>query len=147
MNKRNEEQRLFILPCGSGFSCLGFDVCHEWSTALAKELGEPLPDPATIGQQESLDYYHKLCGMAEERNRKTGWRSASQLTPELIGLERMRVEVRHRWKPDGAVEVRRFIVGKSSGYIPCHLEIKTRRSIGGGAVCLGEILSVRVLKN
>ncbi len=145
MNKRNEEQRLFILPCGGGYTCLGYDVCHKRATALAKELGQPLPDPALIGQQESLDGYNKLAALACERNRQTGWRSNSELTPEFIGYEGKRVEVRHRWKPDGAIETERFIVGKSTGPIPCHLAMKTRRSIGGCAVTLGEILSVQVV--
>jgi hypothetical protein len=58
-----------------------------------------------------------------ERNRL---RDNSHLSPQLIGLEGWRVE---------AVDIhgdrRRFIVGKSTGWRPCHLEIKTRRSMGG----------------
>lgn len=53
-------------------------------------------------------------------------RSADNLSPQLIGLERKRVEV-----VDTFDEKRRFYVGMSTGWIPCHLEVKTRASSGG----------------
>lgn len=59
-----------------------------------------------------------------ERNRL---RSNDGLTKQLIGLEGWRVEV----ETDMTREKRRFIVGRSSGWIPCHIELKTRYSTGG----------------
>lgn len=59
---------------------------------------------------------------------KTAIRDYSGLTPQLIGLEGWRVEV-----TDTQGETRRFIVGRSTGWRPCHLEVKTRRSFGGGS--------------
>ena len=53
-------------------------------------------------------------------------RSDAGLTPQLIGLEGWRVEVITTYG-----ETRRFIVGRSSGWIPCHIEIKQRNSHGG----------------
>lgn len=53
-------------------------------------------------------------------------RDVSHLTPQLIGLEGWRVEVL-----DAAGETRRFIVGRSTGWRPCHLEIKTQRACSG----------------
>jgi len=50
----------------------------------------------------------------------------SGLTKQLIGLEGWRVQVTDH---DG--EVRRFQVGKSTGWRPCHLELVNRRSAGG----------------
>lgn len=47
----------------------------------------------------------------------------SGLTPQLIGLEGSRVEVITR---DG--EIRRFIVARSNGWRPCHIELPNRRS-------------------
>lgn len=52
----------------------------------------------------------------------------SDLRPELSGLEGWRVEA-----TDSYGEVRRFYVGKSTGWKPIHLEVKTRRSMGGDA--------------
>ena len=43
-------------------------------------------------------------------------RSDAGLTQQLIGLEGWRVEVETTYG-----ETRRFIVGRSSGWIPCHI--------------------------
>lgn len=53
-------------------------------------------------------------------------RDNADLIPQLKGFEGYRVEV-----IDDYNEKRRFIVGKSTGWKPCHLEIKTRRSMCG----------------
>ena len=55
------------------------------------------------------------------------WRSTRKpltcgLTPQLVGLEGKQVEVT---EIDGSQ--RRFYVGKSTGWMPCHLEIDHRR--------------------
>lgn len=144
----NEEQRLYVIPCGDGYTCLGFDVCEKRAVALARELaalGEPIPQPEPVGTLGRYQQYRDFCDRALAHNRATGWRSKSELTPELVGYEGKQVEVRHRWGKDKPIEVVRFIVGKSTGWIPCHLELETKRSTGGGAVCLGEILSVRAV--
>ena len=67
-------------------------------------------------------------------------RSDAGLTPQLAGLEGWRVEVVTTYG-----ETRRFIVGRSSGWVPCHIEIKRRDSLGGtGAE--REYASVRKIK-
>jgi len=53
-------------------------------------------------------------------------RSAEGLTPQLVGLEGYRVEVVTTYG-----ETRRFIVGKSTGWVPRHLEVARRDSMGG----------------
>lgn len=55
-------------------------------------------------------------------------RDYSGLTPQLVGLEGWRVEVVTNYD-----EVRRFIVGKSTGWLPCHLEVSRRDSLSGTA--------------
>lgn len=66
-------------------------------------------------------------------------RSDAGLTAQLRGLEGWRVEVVTTYG-----ETRRFIVGRSSGWIPCHIELKTRTSRSGiGAE--SEYASVRKL--
>ncbi len=52
----------------------------------------------------------------------------SGLNPQLLGLEGWRVEVNTSYG-----ETRRFIVGRSTGWKPCHLEIHRRDSSGGMA--------------
>jgi hypothetical protein len=60
------------------------------------------------------------------RVQKDKLRDNSQLTAQLVGLEGWRVEVVTTYD-----EKRRFIVGKSTGWRPIHLEVKTARSLGG----------------
>ena len=55
-------------------------------------------------------------------------RSSASLSPQLNGLEGWRVEVVTTYG-----ETRRFIVGRSTGWVPCHLEISRRNALGGGA--------------
>jgi hypothetical protein len=55
-------------------------------------------------------------------------RDLSDLSPQLTGLEGWRVEAVTTYG-----ETRRFYVGKSTGWRPCHLEVLTRRSRGGMA--------------
>lgn len=66
-------------------------------------------------------------------------RDTSQLSPQLAGLEGWRVKVIDlglgavlaHVKPEH-LKPRRFIVGKSTGWRPIHLELATTRSLGGG---------------
>lgn len=72
---------------------------------------------------------------------KARLRSEEGLSPQLRGLEGKRVEV---VTDDG--ETRRFIVGRSSGWVPCHLEVKRRDSMGGGSA-EKHYKSVRVIRD
>lgn len=127
--KINGEQRLYVLRCGAGFTCLGFDVCETRKQALAAELGVALAGNP-VGTAAAYTEYEQLVAVGAERNRATGWRSRSELTPQLMGLEGWRVEVVTSWG-----ERQRFIVGRSTGFIPCHLALCRRDSSGGPAVC------------
>lgn len=53
-------------------------------------------------------------------------RSTVGLSPQLIGLEGWRVEVETTYG-----ETRRFYVGRSTGWKPCHVEIARSDSLGG----------------
>lgn len=67
-------------------------------------------------------------------------RDMSGLTPQLRGLEGRRVEVTTLYG-----ETRRFWVGMSTGWRPCHIERKTTRSLGGPSA-EREYASVRVVR-
>lgn len=139
----NDDQQLYVLPCAGGYSCLGYDVLERRFTRLASELVANgvynAEMPAIRGTLERLAQYNALVEIARQFNAKTGWRSKSELCPELIGKEGKRVEVAYPWGKS------RFIVGKSGGFIPCHLEIKRRDSVGGCAVCSESIQSVKLV--
>ena len=78
--------------------------------------------------------FNKLdnAGKCKAWERMTAWekdicRDISGLTPQLIGMEGWRVEV----TSEMTGEVRRFIVGRSTGWRPCHIELKLRTSMDG----------------
>lgn len=92
---------------------------------------------AVIMRQADLDHARAIWAKMPAAERATAWermspaerdllRDNSDLTPQLIGLEGHRVEVtvnaRPRW---------RFVVGKSTGWRPCHLELPRVTSRGG----------------
>lgn len=66
-------------------------------------------------------------------------RDLSGLSPQLVGLEGWRVEVVTDYN-----ETRRFIVGRSTGWRPCHIE-RSRRSAMGGVGAEKHYASVRKL--
>lgn len=140
----NREQRLYIIPCtGGGYSCLGFDVCKQRAERLRNEfktLGFVFPAKARTGTLAAYNELAMLQYMAQGHNERTGYRFKCELTPQLIGLEGKRVEV----TSDNG-ETRRFQVGKSTGFIPIHLEIARRNCHGGGAVWQN-FKTVRIIK-
>jgi len=79
-----------------------------------------------MGETKSLEgmtYEKWLALPVAERARQ---RDLSKLCPQLVGLEGARVEV-----VDLDGKTRRFNVGRSTGWRPCHIEIHNARSTGG----------------
>ncbi len=68
-------------------------------------------------------------------------RGNANISPQLIGLEGKRVEVTTEYG-----ETRRFWVGKSTGWQPCHIELHNTRS-HGGPPAERHYASVRVVRN
>lgn len=119
---------LYIIPCGEGFTCLGFDHCESQMAKVAAWVGLTIPE-GVKGSLERYAQYAHMMAMGAAYAKATGKRCDADLTPALIGLEGRRVEVT---LPDG--EKTRFWVGKSTGWMPIHLAIKTRASSGGDSV-------------
>lgn len=71
---------------------------------------------------------------------RTGKRCLAGLTKQLKGLEGRRVEVITMYG-----EKRRFIVGRSTGWMPAHLEIP-RANSSGGMSAEQEYKSVTIVK-
>lgn len=72
-------------------------------------------------------------------SQKDSLRSEDGLSPQLKGLEGYRIEVVTDYG-----EKRRFIVGRSTGWIPCHIEV-SRRNASGGIGAERHYQSVRIL--
>jgi len=139
-NRINREQRLYIFPAGKGYTCLGWDVAERLRLSVVAWCGLPRTK-LRLGTMKHLAEYEKTMSYGAGHAMATGERCLAELTPELIGLEGARVEVVDRYD-----ERRRFWVGRSTGWMPCHLEIATRRSHGGGAVTGAPFKSLQVLR-
>ena len=134
----NKKQKLYVIPCGEdGYSCYGFDVVQHKRMLLADELGVPHVKYRT-GSMKAYKEYMRLVEMARQKNEATGWRSQSDLYKPFIGNEGKRVEVVYTWG-----EKERFIIGRSTGWIPCHITIKRKDSYGGSGVLNDSIKSFR----
>lgn len=133
---------LYVIHFEGGCSTLGFDRVMELGNLLAAELDrwDLTPLPKERGTMKAYEKYRLLSDLVFRKHQQTGYRSKAELTPQLVGLEGRRVEV-----VDCYGEKRRFWVGKSTGWIPCHLEIDTKRSSGGPAVTGAPFRSIRVV--
>ena len=141
----NEEQRLYVIPCQGGYTCLGFDVALDHCQRLAKWLREhgqkaSAPSKDKLGTMEVYSRYQKLLSQGRKVCDEQGIRCEIELMQQLVGKEGKRVEV-----VDVHGEKRRFYVGKSTGWMPCHLEIARKDSTGGPAVMGTPFQSVRVV--
>lgn len=140
----NKEQGLYVLECGAGYSCLGFHVAERLRVAVLEWLGRGQAPYPEIGTQEHYAAYCEAMAQGAAHNRATGERCPAELSPALKGLEGKRVEVAY---PDGegGIYRTRFWVGRSTGWLPIHLEIKTGRSSGGCGAHVPKNATVRVV--
>lgn len=136
----NQAQRLYVMPCGAGFTCYGFDVLDRKARAVAAWAEFPAPSAGT-GTAEHFAQCADIMTAGQFVATKRGERCPAELTPELVPHEGRRVEVT---RPDGTRE--RFNVGKSTGWLPCHLAIPNRRSRGGPAVYFPAGSTVRAVQ-
>ena len=133
----NNEQELYVIPEGKGYTCLGFDVTIKRIKLLAEELHLPYNN-LNRGSIEAYETYLNIVEIARQKFINSGWRSTSDLYSPFIGHEGKRVEVTYTWD-----EKERFYIGKSTGFIPCHIMIKKSNSTGGCSVLNNSIKSFR----
>lgn len=127
----------YLLSEGGGVSCLGFEVAERWRAETLewlraegfKGICGPMLYSTDLGTPWAFAAYRATMRAGADYSAATGRRCESELVPQLKGLEGKRVEVvdRHDYR-------RRFYVGKSTGWRPCHLAITSRRSSGGEPV-------------
>lgn len=137
-------QGLYVIPCGDGYSCLGFEVCEKRRRRLAEELrgrGVKPPSGDEIGSMGNYDAHKETSDLAYSYHKETGYRFTCELHPKLVGREHISVQIT---RPDGSKS--RFRVGKSTGWVPCHLACSNVRSIGGDPIEADEEFSVSIVK-
>lgn len=138
----------YVIEHEGGYSTLGFDNALDRLERYSLDYwmdGEKTDElmARMHPQRGSMEVYRemrKFERLLAKRAVETGERAVADLSPQLVGLEGCRVEAVTEYD-----ETRRFIVGKSTGPIPCHLEIK-RRDSSGGTPADREYKSVKVLE-
>lgn len=135
----NTDAQLYVMKSGNGFSCYGFDVMDRKARAVAAWLESVGFDPGSPGNVEHFAACADAIAKGAAHAAKTGNRCPAELVPELIGLEGRRVEATVYG------ERVRFNVGKSTGWLPLHLQLHNRASRGGGALSAGAVSNVRVI--
>ena len=140
----NNEQELYVIHARHGYSCLGFDVMlrkHAAISAWLRSEGLPADDlPANArGTIRGYKSYETAMQRASAGQRPHRPPMPGRIMPatDRLGGQARRGRV-YRWND------RAFRVGKSTGWMPCHLAISRRTSSGGFAVD-GPFKSVRVV--
>ena len=117
--------RLYVMRAGPGFSTMGWEYLDRQARAVALWLRIPFKS-VSRGTREHFEECQHMMAIGAQHARQTGARCDAELSPQLIGLEGWRVEVEPTYGG-----TRRFIVGKSTGWLPCHLELYRINSHGG----------------
>jgi hypothetical protein len=139
--KFNEDDQLFVYRVGNGYGCIGLENARAKVQAVASWVTGGSAAPIIGPDENGYTVYLEWMEEGRKHAELTGTRCPAELTSELIGLEGRRVEV-----IDAYGDTRRFQVGKSTGWMPCHLEIARRTSTGGPAVYGAPFRSVRVIR-
>lgn len=149
----NHEQRLFVIPTGDGYSCLGFNRCFDETSQLAERLGEPPPREDQRGKIEQYLKYQDLLSKAREIALGTWFH---RNTPKAISdiLESARksgsrlrlfygdTQTGRDWLEEHDVI---GTIGRSTGALKVPLLIASSRSMGGGPIldhCIVRIIDV-----
>lgn len=153
LSKINSESRLYVIECGAGFSCYGFDVLDRKARAVALWIGAQslvasdkamaadwLKNRPAVGTAEHFAACDEMMTQGAAFSALTGKRCGAELVPALVGLEGRRIEC------DYYGERVRFNVGKSTGWMPAHLKIHNSRSHGGEALAADSVSNVRVIR-
>ena len=148
----NDERRLFVIPSGDGYSCLGYDVCYGHVEQLSRLLGRPdlAPVPSQRGTLEQYDAYMGLVGRAASAKLGTYFEPGTPprvreiLEEARKGRRRLVIHLGDRetgkaWgdRPD------RGTVGRSMGPIQVPLLIANSRSTGGCAILTSSIVRIQ----
>ena len=151
----NVEQRAYVMPSGKGTSCYGWDVLDKKARAIAAwMIGRDTNQDAKRAMVTWLaeldknppgtEDHFQVCANVMERAQihcsVFGDRCPAELVPALVGLEGKRVEA------DYFGERIRFKVGRSTGWLPCHLRLHNRRSTGGEGLIAEHVTNVRVVR-
>jgi hypothetical protein len=123
----NDGAGLYVIPCDSGYTCLGFDVCLRWTRGVAEWLALK-PRYTERGSVDAYAQYLEIMAAGRKRAQETGRQCLDDLQPALIGLEGKTVVIEREGE-----ELQRGRVSRSTGWRPCHLIVAPRKKYGESA--------------
>lgn len=62
----NTDQKLYVIPCGDGYTTWGFKNCFEETLQLAQRLKQPLPVEQDLGTMKVYDYHRELISLVNK---------------------------------------------------------------------------------
>jgi len=70
----NKEQRLYVIPCGEGYTTLGFDYAYNKAEKIAKHYGvtKLYPNSSEIGTPLGYAEYTTAIAFAKREHARTG---------------------------------------------------------------------------
>lgn len=147
----NPAQRLYVIPTGGGYSCLGLDVLVKRYALYAAWAERYVPgyvrgNISCDGRLEDYAEYSRTLELMGDFCRANRVKCEIELCAKLKPYEGRRVEVTYKFS-DTTRETRRFWVGKSTGWMPIHLEIARRDSTGGSGVLADCVESVKLIES
>lgn len=142
----NRAQGLYVIRSGSGYSCYGFAnldrkarAVRDWWYSRPRNTGRFIPELPEPGTVEHFAACADILERGAEYNRTTGERCPAELCPQLIGLEGRRVSALYFG------ERVRFNVGKSTGWLPCHIRLHNRAAQGGEGLFADRLSDVHIV--
>ncbi len=155
----NTDQRLYVITCGGGYTCLGFDVCFDHAKELAKRVDRPdlAPNPDDKGTLGQYAQYQDLLRIyaTHPANRKTFY-VTDNVPPKLIQVleslirsgERVHLfkgdaDTGEDWLEDFEVVGR---IGRSMGPMRVPLLIEDGEC-GGGSIITNSVLRIQRLSD
>lgn len=147
----NDEQRLFVIRAGKGFSCFGYDNCYRESKQLAERLERPdlMPREDEIGTLKQYGNHRELLRSIGDRDLGTWYSPGTPIVVQswLEGAlkSKVRLKLTYGDPETGAVWGDRpetGTIGRSMGPLKVPLLIKNRRSTGGAAILTNCIVGI-----
>ena len=127
----SRKRELYVMRCGSGYSCSGFDVLDKKARAVVEWMSPygdtPIPADMQVGTEQHFNWCASVMDAGALHAKRTGSYCAYNLVPALIGLEGRRVVA------EVGGERMTFTVRRSTGWMPVHIAV-TAGSDGGIAI-------------
>lgn len=151
-------QKLYVIPCGDGWTTWGFQNCFDETYQLAQRLDQPLPVEQDIGTMKVYDYHSELIGLVAKNKIDLGTWFNLKTDPmvkavlEAARKERMKVRIFYGdTNPESTTGGRSWMeehdvygyISRSTGFLKVPLLVSPGDD-GGGAIltqCIVKIIS------